>query len=387
VIDVAVVGGGIIGLATARQLRAADPRLQVAVLEREPGVGHHQSSHNSGVLHAGVYYTPGSLKAALCRSGYDAMRVFCADHDIPVRVDGKVVVAVERRELARFDALVARATANGVPGLDVLDGDELRAVEPEVAGIRALRSPTTAIVDFGAVCAALAAELEDVRATTEVHRVVERSDGVQVETNTGEVMARTAVVCAGLRTEQLAAASGVRADVRIVPFRGSWVVLRRGPGARVRGNVYPVPDPDLPFLGVHLTRRPDGAVWAGPNAVLSLRADSAVLARALRFAGLPRLLVRHWRAGAVELWRDTVRRAYAREIARYLPGIRVHDLEPGPRPFGVRAQAVARDGALVDDFVIEGAGRALFVLNAPSPGATSALAIGERLAATVRERL
>lgn len=386
-IDVAVVGGGIIGLATAHRLRAADPAVQVAVLEREPGIGRHQSSHNSGVLHAGVYYTPGSLKAALCRAGYDAMRRFCADHGIAVRADGKVVVAVDRSELGRFDALVERARANGVPGLEVLDADGLRAVEPEVAGIRALRSPTTAVVDFGAVCATLAAELDDVRVATEVHRVVERADGVVVETAAGEVVARTAIVCAGLRTEQLAAASGVHADVRIVPFRGSWVVLRRGPAARVHGNVYPVPNPDLPFLGVHLTRRPDGAVWAGPNAVLSLRADPAVLARALRFVGTRRLAARHWRAGAVELWRDTVRRAYAREIARYLPGITVHDLEPGPRPFGVRAQAIARDGALVDDFVIEGAGRALFVLNAPSPGATSALAIGEHLAATVRERL
>jgi L-2-hydroxyglutarate oxidase LhgO len=357
------------------------------VLEREAAVGQHQSSHNSGVLHAGVYYTPGSLKAALCRSGYDAMRRYCDDNGIPVRVDGKVVVAIDQRELSRFDALVERAKANGVPGLEVLDADALRAREPEIAGIRALWSPSTAVVDFGAVCASLARELGDVRLTTEVQRVVERPDGVVVETTAGEVQARAAIVCGGLRTEMLAAASGVRADVRMVPFRGSWVVLKRGPAARVRGNVYPVPDPELPFLGVHLTRRLDGEVWAGPNAVLSLRADRKVLARALRFEGMPKLAAKQWRNGAVELYRDTIRRAYAREIAKYLPGITIHDLERGPRPFGIRAQAVARDGALVDDFVIEGAGRALFVLNAPSPGATSSLAIGERLATTVRERL
>jgi L-2-hydroxyglutarate oxidase LhgO len=371
-----VVGGGIVGLASARALRTADPRRRVVVLEREQAVGQHQSSHNSGVLHAGVYYAPGSQKAKLCREGKITMEKYCAEHGIAVERNGKLVVALDRSELGRLDALVERARANGVEGVRVLDRDELREVEPHAAGIRALHSPGTAVVDFGAVCAALAAELDDVRTGVEVHEVT--SEG-HVETSAGSIDAKAVVVCAGLWSARLARSH----EMLIVPFRGAWLALRPRAASLVRGSIYPVPDPDLPFLGVHITRRIDGSVWAGPNAVLSL-AHPTMLARSLAFAGTWRLFAHHWRAGARELWRDRVRRAYVQEVARYLPGLTLDDIELGPRPFGVRAQAVARDGTLIDDFVFARDGRVLHVLNAPSPAATSALAIGTHIANEVR---
>ena len=374
-VDVVVVGGGILGLATARSLQRTDARRQVVVVEREQAVGQHQSSHNSGVLHAGVYYAPGSLKALLCREGKRAMERYCAEHDIPIARNGKLVVAVDNSELGRLDALIERARANGVEGLRVLHGDELRDVEPNVAGMRALHSPGTAVVDFGAVCEAVADELADVRLGVHVDAIDSRSGVVHVDTSAGSLEARHAVVCAGLWSERMAPSS----ELRIVPFRGAWLVLRARAAALVRGNVYPVPDPALPFLGVHLTRRVDGAVWAGPNAVLSL-SQPRLLARAMRFSGTWRLFAQQWRNGARELWRDQFRGAYVREVARYLPALTVDDIEPGPRPFGVRAQAVRRDGTLVDDFVLDVRGRALHVLNAPSPAATSAFAIADLIA-------
>ena len=265
-VDVVVVGGGILGLAAARAVQQDDPRLVVVVLEREPAVAHHQSSHNSGVLHAGVYYQPGSLKARLCREGKAAMERYCVERGIGVTRNGKLVVAVDPSELARLDALTERARANRVEGVRVLHGDELRDVEPNVAGIRALHSPGTAVVDFGEVCRVLAGELPDVRLGIDVGAVENRSGLVHVDTSAGVIEARHAIVCAGLWSERMARST----ELRIVPFRGAWLALRPRAAELVRGNVYPVPDPALPFLGVHLTRRVDGTVWAGPNAVLSL---------------------------------------------------------------------------------------------------------------------
>lgn len=383
--DAAVIGGGIVGLATARALLLADPTRRVVVLEREAGVGRHQSSHNSGVLHAGVYYAPGSVKAELCRRGKAEMERFCHDHAIPILVTGKLVVAVDRSELGRFEALLARATANQVPGLRVVEPDEMREIEPNVAGVRALLSPGTAAVDFGSVCEALAAELPEVRLGAEVHTIDEWTDRVHLATAAGDIEASVVVVCAGLQAEHMAAKSGLKTDVRIVPFRGSWIPLRPAGAALVRGNIYPVPDPRLPFLGVHLTPRFDGQVWAGPNAVLSL-AQPPLLGRAALFGGSWRLAVRFGRVGAVELWRDRIRRSYVRQVQRYVPALTDADFERGPRPFGIRAQAVDRSGRLIDDFLLLGAGRVVHALNTPSPGATSSLAIGERLAAEASTR-
>jgi L-2-hydroxyglutarate oxidase LhgO len=310
------------------------------------------------------------------------MEQFCDEHGIAVVRNGKLVVAVDGSVVPALEQLAARAEANRVEGLRLLDGDELREVEPNVAGVRALHVPGTAVVDFAQVCRALAADLRDVRTSVEVRSVSEVAQRVRITTTDGDIETRCAVVCAGLWSERLAAASGRRTDVRIVPFRGAWLALRPQAAALVRGNVYPVPDPTLPFLGVHLTRRVDGSVWAGPNAVLSLRPPRLV-ARALAFRGTWRMFTHHARAGLVELWRDRVRSAYVREVARYLPALRLDDIEPGPRPRGVRAQAIGRDGSLLDDFLIDSSGRVVHVLNAPSPAATSALAIADEIVSAI----
>ncbi len=380
-VDIAVVGGGIVGLATAYALKGAKPGASVVVLEKESRVGTHQSSHNSGVLHAGVYYPPGSAKADLCRRGKSMMERFCADHAIPVDQNGKLVIASSEAELGRFEALVERARANGVAGLAVLDANQLREVEPHAVGIRALHSPTTAVVDFGLVCDTLAAGL-DVRTGVSVTSLDEAGGRVRLETTGGELEASGAVVCAGLWSERLAARSGCSTDVRIVPFRGSWIALRPAGAALVRGNIYPVPDPAFPFLGVHFTRRIDGAVWAGPNAVVSL-SQPALLARAAAFGGSWQLAAAHYRTGAVEVWTERNTRALLRGMRRYVPELREEDVAWETRPFGVRAQAVDRRGRMVDDFVLGEAGRVVHVLNTPSPAATASLAIGESLAAVI----
>ncbi|HEY2812821.1 MAG TPA: L-2-hydroxyglutarate oxidase, partial [Acidimicrobiales bacterium] len=340
--DVVLVGGGIVGLATAYRIRQQRPDLAVTVLEKETRVGRHQSSHNSGVLHAGIYYAPGSRKAELCRRGKEAMERFAAEHGIAVDRNGKLVVAVDERELLGLAALTERATANGVPGLRELDADELHEVEPNVAGIRALHSPSTAVVDFGAVCDALAQEV-DVRTNVEVVELAENSSAVRVTTTDGDLEANAAIVCAGLWSSRLARGAGFSADIQIVPFRGSWVALRPSGAALVRGNIYPVPDPELPFLGVHLTKRIDGSVWAGPNAVLSL-ADRSLVRDAVRFGGLWRLARREARVAAHEFHLSHRRRAALAELNRYVPELRHDDVEWTNRPFGVRAQAVRRDG-------------------------------------------
>lgn len=384
-VDVLVVGGGIVGLATAHRLAEARPDARILVVEKEASVGRHQSSHNSGVLHAGIYYAPRSKKAELCTRGKAAVEAFAEAHDIPVVRNGKLVVAVDERELPALAALTERAQANGVPELKSLDRDELREIEPHVAGVRALHSPTTAVIDFGLVCNALASDL-DVRTGTSVVGLVESGGHVRVTTTTDEIEARAVVVCAGLWSSQLAKRAGVTTDVQIVPFRGTWLALRPSGAALVRGNIYPVPDPELPFLGVHFTRRVDGSVWSGPNAVLSL-AERSVVRDALRFGGLWRLGVREARVAAREFRLSHWHGAALGELNRYVPELHHDDIEWSDRPSGVRAQAVRRDGSLVDDFVIEGRGRIVWVLNAPSPAATASLAIGEVLAGEATSRL
>lgn len=389
--DVVVVGAGIVGLATALRLLEARPDLQLTVLEKEPIVGAHQSSHNSGVVHAGIYYAPGSLKARLCREGAEALERFCAAHGVPFQRTGKLVVATAPTELDRFDEIERRAEANGVPGLRALGPDELREVEPHATGIRALHSPTTAVTDFGAVTRAYADEVArrggQLRLGAEVIAVTERDSEVRVGTSSGPVRARVVVTCAGLHADRL----GDPGDARILPFRGSWWILRRP--ELVRGNLYPVPDPAFPFLGVHATRRVDGEVWLGPNAVLAFDREGyqrpALDLRdtwdALRHPGLWRLARRYPKAAVREWWQDRVRRAYAAAVRRYLPEVRDDDIEPGPS--GIRAQALHRDGTMVEDFLIDASRRVVHVRNAPSPAATSSLAIGRLLAAEVTGRL
>jgi (S)-2-hydroxyglutarate dehydrogenase len=386
-IDVAVVGAGIVGLATARALSRGS---RVVVVEKEPAVARHQSGHNSGVVHAGVYYAPGSLKARLCVEGKAALERYAAERGIELRHCGKLVVARDAPELPRLAELKRRATANGVPGLVELGADGIREVEPHAAGLRALHSPRTAIVDFARVAEALA---DDVRAAggevvlgRRVTRVAGRRGAVELETDDGTIVARTAVTCAGLQADRLARGDGLP---RIVPFRGDYYTLAPHARALVRGLIYPVPDPAFPFLGIHFTPTVHGEVLAGPNAVLALAREGYRRAAldprdaldALTYPGLWRFGLRHWRVGAQEAWRDASKRAFVREMQRYVPAVRPEDVAPGPA--GIRAQALGRDGRLVDDFVFERGDRVLHVLNAPSPAATSALAIGELIAAEV----
>ncbi|HZB77487.1 MAG TPA: L-2-hydroxyglutarate oxidase [Solirubrobacteraceae bacterium] len=388
---VAIVGGGILGLALARLVVRERPDAGVLVLEKERDVALHQTGRNSGVVHAGLYYEPGSLKARLCRRGAGLLRAYCADHGLAYDECGKVVVATEEAELERLARLHARAVANGVPGAGLVDGTRLRQLEPHAAGLAALHSPHTAIVDFAAVARALADDVRagggELRLGVEVARVrddpgarprAELADGTVVE-------ADAIVVCAGLHADRLARASGQPDDPRIVPFRGEYWALRPERTELVRGLIYPVPDPALPFLGVHLTRRVDGTVLIGPNAVLALAregyrrrdVDLAEAAGTLRWSGTRRLARRHWRAGAAELARSASRRAFVHAARRYVPALRARDVVPAAA--GVRAQAVGADGRLLDDFRLATSGRVTWVRNAPSPAATSSLAIAEEL--------
>ena len=389
--DAVVVGAGILGLATACELSRGRPEWRVLVLEKEAAPALHQTGRNSCVLHAGVYYAPGSLKARLCTEGRRLLLDFCDEHDIPYEITGKLVVAVDRRELGRLHELEQRARANGLAGIRLLDRGSLADVEPDVTGEAGLHVPESGIVDFRLVAAALQAELEAaggvVALSTAVHSLREGKQGIDVRTSRGEVRASLAVTCAGVHSDRLARASGADADgVTIVPFRGSYFVLTPDVAGRCRGLIYPVPDPRLPFLGVHVNRRPDGAVWVGPNAVLALaregyrrrQVDAKDFHEILTSRPFWRMARQHWRAGVVEVTRDLVPQLVARAVSRFLPGIEREHLLSGTA--GIRAQALACDGSLADDFLFSETARVLHVQNAPSPGATSSLAIARVLA-------
>jgi L-2-hydroxyglutarate oxidase LhgO len=389
-VDVAVIGGGIVGLATAYRLLEARPKLRLAVLEKEPELARHQSGHNSGVVHAGLYYPPGSLKARLCREGKATLERFCAERAIPLERVGKLVVALDEEELPRLAALRGRAVANGVEGLDEVEPERIREIEPEAAGIRALWSPTTGIVDFRAVALAYAEEVRSrggrIDCSREVTGIERRPAELVLSTSRGELLAGAVIACAGLQADSVARLSGDPGPERIVPFRGDYYTLTADARPLVRGLIYPVPDPRFPFLGVHFTKRIDGEVWAGPNAVLAFARegyrrrdlDLAELPGVLTDPGFIRLALRFWRIGLAEMWRDWSKGAFLGQLQRYLPALRGEQLIAGPS--GVRAQALDRDGTLVDDFRLGGSERVLHVRNAPSPAATSSLAIGRELA-------
>jgi L-2-hydroxyglutarate oxidase len=384
--DVLVVGAGILGLATARELARRHPRRTVAVLEREAEVGTHQTGHNSGVVHAGIYYAPGSLKARLCVEGARELYDYCERNAIAHERCGKLIVATRAEELPGLDELERRGAANGVPGLRRLGGREIEAVEPHARGVAALHSPATGIADFGAVARALAGELATVVTSCEVAAVEERGDGVLVRHRRGETLARGVVACAGAWADRLAVAGGAPADPRIVPFRGAYLRLRPGRRELVRGLIYPVPDPELPFLGVHLTRQVGGEVLVGPTALIAGARDGyrlatlrgSDIAATLAWPGTWRLARRFWRTGLSEIGYAASKRALVRAARRFVPELSAGDVEPAFA--GVRAQALGRDGRLVDDFVFSASGRALHVRNAPSPAATSSLAIARLIA-------
>jgi (S)-2-hydroxyglutarate dehydrogenase len=385
-----VVGGGIVGLATARLLACELTGADVLVLEKDSAIARHQTARNSGVIHAGLYYAPGSLKARLCRRGGELLRDFCAASGIRVVDCGKVVVAVDVSELDRLHALAERAAANGVTDLRLLDSAGITAIEPHARGLAGLHSPRTAIVDFAAVARALAGEVSSsggqIRTAAAVRAVRAHPAGAVVELADGErIAADGVIVCAGLYADRLARASGEDAEPRIVPFLGEYWKLRQARTELVRGLIYPVPDPRLPFLGVHLTRTIAGEVWIGPNAILAGAREgyrrAAIKPRevweTLSWPGTWRLVRRYWKVGLAELERSLRKSAFARDAARYVPELHAEDAVRGP--VGVRAQAVDRDGTLVDDFRLSGTGRVVWVRNAPSPAATSSLAIAEEL--------
>jgi (S)-2-hydroxyglutarate dehydrogenase len=384
--DVVIVGAGLVGLATALQLLRARPSLAVAVVDAEERLAVHQSGNNSGVVHAGVYYPPGSLKARLCREGRRELIAFAAERGIPYRQDGKLIVAVDRSEHARLEELHRRAERNGLEGIELIGGDELRSVEPHVAGDRALRVPETGVIDFGAVTAAYADAVAELGGTVRlgwpVTALARHGDGWRLQSRGRALQARGVVSCAGLGGDRLLRMAGGGDDGhRVIPFRGGYRALVPPGADLVRSMIYPVPDPRLPFLGVHFTRAIDDHVHVGPNALLVLGRDTRA---ALRFPGLRRLLLAHARAGAGELWRDRVPRAFLRAARRYLPELTAADLEPGGG--GVRAQCVARDGSLVDDFLFREDDGIMHVRNAPSPAATASLAIGRMISERAIDR-
>lgn len=387
--DVAVIGGGIIGLATALAVADRFPDCRLTVIEKEGEVARHQTGHNSGVIHAGIYYKPGSYKAQLCVDGVRLMKAFCESNGIAYEECGKVILATTDAEIGPLEELLRRGVANGVAGLRMIAPAELEEIEPHAKAVRALHSPHTAIVDFRRVAGAMAERLRHAGVqirTGSALTGVRRADGVlHLETTSAVVRARHVINCAGLYADEVARLMGASPNVRIVPFRGEYYTLRPGQSV-VRSLVYPVPDPRFPFLGVHFTKRISGEMEAGPNAVLAFAREGyrlrdlnlGELARTLTFGGFWRMGARYWRMGLEEFGRSLSKAAFLRGLQRLVPAIRGEDLLPGGA--GVRAQAVNSDGSLLDDFSIVESPGAIHVLNAPSPGATASIAIGRHIA-------
>jgi len=393
--DLAIVGGGIVGLATARELLLRRPGLRLVVLEKDSAIAMQQSGHNSGVLHTGIYYAPGSLKARACVEGYRRMLAFCDENDIPYQLCGKLIVALNDGELSRLDELYRRGVANGVQGLEMMGPERLREIEPYVTGIRAIYSPNTGIVDYERVAQAYARHVQqrggELVVGHKVTTIVRRAEWAILSTrrttdNAGpDIQARYVITSAGLQSDKVSALEYGKRDVRIVPFRGDYYKLRHDKRHMVKGLIYPVPDLRFPFLGVHFTLRPDGEIWAGPNAVLAFaregygRWDLSIpdLWDALSYTGFWKMAAKYWRTGVREMHRDYSKRAYLKELQRYLPQLQPEDVVPGPS--GVRAQALAPDGQLVDDFLVRRSANIIHVQNAPSPAATSSLMIANMI--------
>jgi L-2-hydroxyglutarate oxidase LhgO len=389
-IRIGVVGAGIIGLAVARRLTELRPEASVTVLEKEDRIAAHQTGRNSGVVHAGIYYPPGSLKARLCRRGVVLLRAYCEERSIPLVSCGKLVVALDASELGRLRELERRAAANGVPGVRWVERDELRAIEPHAAGIAGIHSPTTGIVDYRAVAEAFAEDVRTsggtVRLGAEVTSIRTEGARARVVTAEDELEFDLLVLSPGLQADRLARLAGDEHEPTIVPFRGEYYRLTAECEQLIRGLLYPVPDPAYPFLGVHFTRRVNGGVDVGPNAVLAFAREgyrrrdvrAGDLAETFRSPGFRALARQHWRMGMHELRGSLSKRAFAAEARRYVPEVSAADLVPGKA--GVRAQALDPDGSLVDDFRIHRLGPTIAVRNAPSPGATSSMAIAEHIA-------
>ncbi len=394
--DVVIVGGGILGLAVGRELLLRSPGTRLVVLEKGPELADQQTGHNSGVIHGGIYYKPGSLKARLCVAGAAELVSYCEEQGIPYRLCGKMIVATDLAELPRLDDLAVRAEANGVPGVRVVDRDELKEREPYLQGIRALWSPKTGIVDYRQVSAAYAREIEsmggEIRLNAEVSGLQRFGKNTVVRAGYSEFKAPAIVTCAGLYSDRVAAFSGAAASPVIVPFRGDYFVLRPDRRYLVRSNIYPVPDPRFPFLGVHFTPRVNGEIWLGPNAVLAFSRTGyqftnfnlGDLRDTFGSRGFRTFARRNWRTGFSEMERDLRKSSFLKSLQRYIPELTEADLLPGPS--GVRAQALTSQGDMVDDFVIDVQPGILHVRNAPSPAATSSMQIGRYVADRLAEQ-
>ena len=393
---IAILGGGIVGLATAVNLTERFPHLRVLVLEKEPEVGQHQTGHNSGVLHTGIYYKPGSLKAINCRTGKRAMEEFCARHGIPHEICGKVIVAVNDRELPALERIFERGQQNGVL-CEMIGPERLKELEPHAAGVKAIHVPEAGIVNFRAVCQKMAdlvrASGGEVRTSARVLGLSQQNQQVTIQTTAGDFTADYAVSCCGLHSDRVARLAGQKLDTQIVPFRGEYYELKHDSQHLCRNLIYPVPDPSFPFLGVHFTRMIEGGVECGPNAVLAFAREGykksdinlGDLCETLAFPGFRRLAWKYWRVGAGEMWRSWSKAAFVRALQHLIPEIRSEHLVPARA--GVRAMSVGSDGSMVDDFVIHPDGRVIHVLNAPSPAATSSLNIGRIVVDKLAEQL
>ena len=388
--DIAIIGAGIVGLATAWQLLELEPSLRLVVIDKERGVARHQTSHNSGVIHSGIYYTPGSGKAVLCREGVSRMVDFAREQGLAHDICGKLIVATTEEEIPRLRGIQARGIENGLDGLRWLDPTEAREIEPHVQCLAAVHVPQTGIIDYGSVAERLhqllLAKGVVFRLGESIRSITEQRDGVTIHTEQGEVTCQTLVACTGLWADHVARMAGLTPDVHIVPFRGEYYKLSPKAASLVRHLIYPVPDPAFPFLGVHFTRMIRGGVEAGPNAVLALkregyhRTDLSLTdtAEILAYPGFRKIAARYWRTGLAEQWRSWNKSAYLRTLQRLIPNLTARDLMPGGS--GVRAQALRPDGSLVDDFDFLETEWMIHVLNAPSPAATASLAIGDRIA-------
>ena len=394
-VDLVIAGGGIVGLATAYRFLERFPERSVTVLEKEANVAEHQTGHNSGVLHSGIYYKPGSLKAENCRAGKLAMEEFCEEHNIPFERCGKVIVAVDESELPALERIYERGLANGV-ACEMIGVERLGELEPHAAGIRAIHVPESGIVDYREVCRTLARLIvdrgADLRFDSRIFGIEHESDSVVVETTTGTVTGELLVNCTGLQCDRVTRLGGVEPEAKIVPFRGEYFELKPEAQSLCRNLIYPTPDPKFPFLGVHFTRMIHGGVECGPNAVLAFAREGyrkrdinlRDLCESLTYIGFLRMASRHWRTGMGEMWRSFSKRAFVKALSRLLPDIRCEHLEPAPA--GVRAQALSTDGTLVDDFLVQSHGRVVNVGNAPSPAATASLNVGRLVVGRLAER-